>query len=538
MLDSSSRMADMSSAEAGPVGPDLKRGIPVNQITDGGMLAGQVDGEPVLLVRRGAVFYAIGGSCSHYSGTLADGLLVGDTVRCPLHHACFDLRTGEAVHGPAISALPCYDVKRHLELVMVTGLKPPGDAPRQHAALADGRAPTRIVIVGAGAAGTAAAFALRRAGHAGELTLIGDERAAPYDRPNLSKSYLSGSAAEEWLPLQPPAAYDTAGIRLVLGTAVSRIDPADRTVSLEDGRAFPFDALLIATGANPIRPPIPGMDRPRVRTLRSRADSEALIELATTAHQAVVVGAGFLGLEAAASLSARGLSVQVVSPDAVPLAGPLGSELGAYVQRLHEAHGVRLRLRHSVTTIGEQSVQLEDGTELPAELVVVATGVRPSTVLAARTGLALAKGIQVDQYLETSHRGIFAAGDAVSWPDPRTGELTGCGHWSLAMRMGEVAASNMLGAGVPFVEQPFFWSEHYDLRINCTGNTEKWDRIEVLPGLPSDQWEQRFWRDGVLVGVATINRDHESLEAELALERQLASAPARTGPNAIPGPPR
>lgn len=526
----------MSGAEAGPAGPDLKRGIPVDQIADGGMLAGQVDGEPVLLARRGAVFYAIGASCSHYSGTLADGLLVGETVRCPLHHACFDLRTGEAVHGPAISSLPCYQVERHLDLVMVTALKPPGEAAQRHVALPEGKVPKRIVIVGAGAAGTAAAFALRRAGYAGEVTLLGDERAAPYDRPNLSKSYLSGSAAAEWLPLQPPAAYDTADIRLVLGTAVSRVDPADRTVSLEDGRAFPFDALLLATGANPIRPPIPGLDRPHVRTLRSRADSEALIELATSARQAVIVGAGFLGLEAAASLSVRGLTVQVVSPDTVPLAGPLGSDLGAYVQRLHEAHGVNLRLRHSVTTIGEQSVKLEDGTELPADLVVVATGVRPSTALAARSGLALAKGIQVDRYLETSHRGIFAAGDAVSWPDPRTGELTGCGHWSLAMRMGEAAALNMLGAGVPFVEQPFFWSEHYDVRINCTGNTEKWDRIEVLAGLPSDQWEQRFWRDGVQVGVATINRDHESLAAELALERQLASVQARTGPIATSAP--
>lgn len=506
--------------------PDFRLPTPLDRIPEGGMLSGQVDGAPVLLLRRGALCFAVGGTCPHYGAPLSEGLLSGDTLHCPHHHACFDVRTGRPQRGPALTPLPRYRVERHLDTVCVVG-EPLAEVTARPPYIAEGRpAPARIVIVGTGAGGVAAAFALRSAGYAGQLTLIGDESVAPYDRPTLSKGYLAGTASGDWLPLQPDTAYVEREIRLMLGTPVTRIDTATGAVWLADGRTFPFDRLLIAPGAVAVRPELPGLDQSRVITLRRLADVDRLRDLTAAAGHAVVIGAGFLGLEAAASLRARGLAVDVVTPDAVPLQKVLGAELGRRVQRLHEEHGVRMHLGRSVTEIGQREVMLDDRIMLPADLVVVATGVRPDTRLAERAGLALDRGIRVDRYLETSHPGIFAAGDAVRWPDPRSGEYAGCGHWSLAMRMGETAACNMLGALSAFDAVPFFWSEHYDLRINCSGSTDRYDRIEVRGGLPNDQWEQRYWCGDRLVAVATINRDHASLEAELALERQLAPAHA------------
>lgn len=527
----------MSTNDAGAGGADFRLGFPIDRIPEGGMVAGQVDGTPVLLARRGAVIHAVGAACTHYSGPLAEGVLQGDTIHCPLHHACFDLRTGQVTRGPAIAPLPCYQVERRLDQVFVVGAATTAE-PRRAARRGDaGHGPARIVVAGAGAAGTAAAFALRRAGYQGQLTLIGAEPAAPYDRPNLSKSYLTGDAPAEWLPLQPAAAYDAAGIRLLLGTPISRIDPAERSVSLVDGRAFPFDALLLAPGAEPVRPPIPGMDDERVHMLRSLGDSDGLIRAAASAKTAVVVGTGFLGLEIAASLRARGLEVSVAGPDTLPLAKILGNALAERVRQLHLAHGVRFHLGRSVTEIATAGVRLDDGTLLPADLVAVATGVRPRTALAERAGLTLDRGIVVDRYLQTSRPGLFAAGDAVRWPAPVTGEPIGCGHWSLAMRMGEAAALNMLGAHTPFEASPFFWSEHYDLQIRCTGITEFTERIEVVPGLMGSQWEQRHWRGDQVVAVTTVERDHASLVAELELERRYATAPARAAVGRTSGAP-
>ncbi len=516
----------MPDSNAAPRVQDFRQPTPIDRIPEGGMLAGQVDGAPVLLIRRGALFFAVGATCPHYGAPLAEGLLSGDTLHCPHHHACFDVRTGRPQRGPALTSLPRFRVERHLDTVSVTGAAL-AEATSEAPCVAEGRRPPgRIVVVGTGAGGVGAAFALRAAGYQGQLTLIGSETFAPYDRPTLSKGYLAGTASADRLPLQPEEAYTRREIRRILGTAATRIDTAASAVWLADGRAFPFDRLLLAPGAVPVRPPIPGMDQPRVRTLRSRADVDGLREVATTARHAVVIGAGFLGLEAAASLRARDLTVDVVAPDATPLQKVLGPELGRRVQQLHEGHGVRLHLGRAVSAIGDQNVALDDGTALRADVVIVATGVRPDTRLAERTGLALDRGIRVDRYLETSRAGIFAAGDAVRWPDPRSGEYAGCGHWTLAMRMGETAARNMLGALSAFEAVPFFWSEHYDLRINCSGSTDHYDRIQIRAGLPPDQWEQRYFHGDRLVAVATINRDHASLEAELAIERQLAPAHA------------
>jgi apoptosis-inducing factor 3 len=509
-------------------GPDLGRGIPETAVPDGGMLRGLVDGEPVVLLRRGAAWYAVGANCTHYGGELVDGAFAGTTLRCPLHHACFDVRTGAATRAPALAPLASYTVERQAGQVRVTGRR--SGQPAAPAAAAAGA--RNIVIIGAGAAGTAAAITLRREGFTGRIELLTEEAAEPYDRPLLSKEFLAGTASDDWLPIRPRSELDALGIELVQRATAVQLQPGAHAVRLSDGRTLRYDALLLATGAGPIRIPLPGAQQPRVRTLRSLADARTLVERAQQAASVVVIGAGFLGLEIAAALRARDLPVRVVAPEARPLERVLGPELGGWLQRLHEAHGVKFHLGRKPARIDDRMVRLDDGTGLEGDLIVMATGVRPRTALAGRAGLVINRGILVDRMLETSVRGIFAAGDVARWPDPRTGELIGVEHWALAERQGQAAARNMLGQAAPFEDVPFFWSQHYDHRINYVGHASHWDELAIVPGLPDGEWEQRYLLNGAVVAVATMGRDRVSLAAELELERAPVPAGARAS---LPG---
>jgi NADPH-dependent 2,4-dienoyl-CoA reductase/sulfur reductase-like enzyme/nitrite reductase/ring-hydroxylating ferredoxin subunit len=519
----------MGGDQAALGGPDLTRGVALSDLPDGGMLAGHVGEETVLLARRGEEVFAIGATCTHYGGPLAEGLLVEDTVRCPWHHACFSLRTGEALRAPAFDPVPCWRVERRDGRLFVhEKLAPP--ARRTAAAKpVGGAAPERVVIVGGGAAGFATAERLRREGYAGSVTLLSADDAAPYDRPNLSKDYLAGTASEEWIPLRPESFYAENEIDLRLGTTVARIDPSARRVLLAGGGGeLPFDRLLLATGAEPVRPPIPGADEPQVRTLRSLRDSRALIEAAKAARRAVLIGAGFIGLEVAASLRARGLAVQVVAPDRRPLERVLGPELGDLVRKLHEEQGVVFHLGEEVAAIEPSRVRLKDGQCLDAGLVVLGTGVRPRTELAERAGLKVEGGVLVDEYLETSVPGIFAVGDIARWPDPHTGERIRIEHWVVAERQGQTAALNMLGGErrVRFTAAPFFWSRHYDTSIDYVGHAQRWDAIEVEGDIGARDAVVRYRLRGETLAVATVGRELRSLEEEAAMERNGIGAGA------------
>ena len=518
----------MGGEHAASGGPDLSRGVALSDLRDGGMLAGHVGEEAVILVRRGEEIFAVGATCTHYGGPLAEGLLVEDTVRCPWHHACFSLRTGEALRAPAFDPIPCWGVEQRDGRIFVRDkLAPPArrSAPAKPAA---GAVPERIVIIGGGAAGFAAAERLRREGYAGSLTLLSADDAAPYDRPNLSKDYLAGTASEEWIPLRPEGFYAENGIELRLGTTVAAIDPAGRRVVLAGGGELPFDRLLLATGAEPVRPPIPGADGPQVRTLRSLRDSRALISAAGAARRAVLIGAGFIGLEVAASLRARGLEVHVVAPDRRPLERVLGPELGDLVRKLHEEQGVVFHLGEEVAAIEPGRVRLKGGQSLDAGLVVLGTGVRPRTELAERAGLAVDHGVLVDEYLETSVPGIFAAGDIARWPDPHSGERIRIEHWVVAERQGQAAALNMLGGErrARFAAAPFFWSRHYDTSIDYVGHAQQSDAIGVEGDIRARSAVVRYRRDGKVLAVATVGRELRSLEAEAAMERNVIGAGA------------
>ena len=495
--------------------PDLTLGVDESQLTGSGMLLGRVGDEEVLLARDGDEVFAVGAHCTHYHGPLAEGIVVAGEVRCPWHHAAFNLRTGEAARAPALDPLPCWSVERRDGRIFVGARR----AATSRAKAPDA-APRRIVVVGGGAAGLAAAVELRRKNFAGDVVMLSAEASPPIDRPNLSKDYLAGAAPEDWLPLRPENFYADNEIDLRLGVVAVRIDLREKAVVLAEGAAIPFDRLLLATGADPVRLTIPGAELLHVRTLRSLADCQAIIGYAERARRVVVLGASFIGLEVAASLRARGIEVHVAAPEKTPMARVLGEEMGEFVRKLHEEHGVLFHLEDVATAIDETRVTLRSGLTLEADLVVVGVGVRPRLELAERAGLAVDRGVLVDQYLETSAPGVFAAGDIARWPDRHSGEKIRVEHWAVAQRQGQTAARNMLGLREAFDAAPFFWSQHYDTPINYVGHAEAWDAIEIDGDIAARDCLLRYKRNGKTLAVASIFRDAENLRAEADMETQ------------------
>ena len=472
---------------------------------------GHAHGKSVLLVRTGAEIFAVAPHCSHYNGPLAEGLIVGQTVRCPWHHACFDLQTGEAIRAPALSPIACWHVIQDGGVIKV-GQERKHLRPKRQSGLT--ASPERIVIVGGGAAGYAAAEMLRRVGYQRSLVMLSSDAALPYDRPNLSKDYLAGTIPFDYVPLRDESFYQQNGIEIQPGKNVAKVDVGLHEVLLSTGEKVAYDRLLLATGAEPVRLTDSGAERPHVYTLRSLADSNAIIEAARTSNRAVVIGASFIGLEVAASLRARKLEVHVVAPDKRPMERILGPEMGEFIRTLHQQHGVIFHLETDPQAI-DGAVHLENGEAIKADLVVVGIGVRPRLGLAENAGLKLDRGVVVDQYLGTSAPNIFAAGDIARWPDPHSGENIRVEHWVVAERQGQAAAINMLGANGPFTQVPFFWSQHYDVPINYVGYAETWDKIEIDGDVMSKDCLLRFKRNGRVAAVASIFRDLQSLEAEV-----------------------
>src|SRR6266513_1172672 len=502
----------MAEASRDLEGPDFEKGCDIDDVQDGGMLLGHAFGEAILVARQGPQLFAIGATCTHYGGPLAKGLMVDCTVRCPWHHARFDLRTGEAIAAPALNNVACYKIDKRGEQFFVAGKidEKPVRKPKS--------SPASVVIVGAGAAGGAAAEMLRREGYDGPVMLIGADEFLPYDRPNLSKDYLVGNAPEEWIPLRSAEFYLEQKIDTFINTSVTAIDPQKKQVTLSDGRSLGYGALLLATGAEPVRLAISGDDLPHVCYLRTLADSRRIIEKAQNAKRAVVIGASFIGLEVAWSLRERKIEVAVVGKHPQPLEKILGREMANLIRETHEAHGVKFYLARTPVVIQDRHVQLDDGTILDCDLVVVGIGVRPNTALAEKAGIATDNGILINEFLETSVAGIFAAGDIARWPDPRAGRIR-VEHWVVAEREGQTAARNILGARETFKAPPFFWSNHFDLHIRYVGHGSRDDRATVSGDLKAQDASVIFRSGDKLTAVASIGRDRENLEVELALER-------------------
>lgn len=495
-------------------GPDLSDGVALAQLTDGEPFVGHLDGEQVLLYRDGDDVSAIGATCTHYGGPLGDGLVKDGTVRCPWHHACFSLKTGEATGAPALNPVPRWDVEVRDGRVTL-GEKREYDPLDARGRTADAQEP--VVIIGAGAAGSAAAEMLRREGYEGRIIMIDPDEAAPYDRPNLSKDYLAGNAPEEWIPLRPDGFYAEHGIDRIADRAEA-IDAGARTVRLGSGDTVEYGALLLATGGVPRTLRVPGADRSHIHTLRSLADTRTVIDAAESASTAVVVGASFIGMEVAASLRARELDVTVVAPETVPFETTLGAELGEAIRAAHEDNGVVFHLGTTAAEITDEAVVLEDGSELPADLVVIGVGVVADTALAESAGLDTDDGVLVDERLRSSDPRIFVAGDIARFPDPRTGDPVRIEHWVVAQRQGQAAAKNIVGKDEPFRDVPFFWTHQFDVSVAYVGHAPDWDETEV-DGDPRSDAAVRYLRDRRLAALATVGRPRLSLETTARMER-------------------
>lgn len=491
----------MTSNTPEPAGPDFRAGVPLSSLRQGEPLLGHIDGQAALLIRlESDDVHAIGATCTHYSGPLAEGVITGDTIRCPWHHACFSIRTGAATSPPALAPVPTWrTITRDGVVFVLDPLK-------------------SVVIIGAGAAGMVAAETLRNEGFDDGVYLIDPDPDAPYDRPNLSKDYLAGSAPEEWLRLRTSEFYEEKHITRLVKSA-ERIDDKRKAVVLSDGTEINYDALLLATGARPIRLPIPGADMPHVHVLRSFQDCQSLIAAISSKPRVVIAGASFIGLEAAASLRNRGVDVTVVAPEQLPLQRVLGDDIGRLLLGRHEKNGVHFHLGRTLKAIAAKSVTLDNDATINADVVLLGVGVKPDVALASAAGLTIDNGVVVNEFLETNVAGIFAAGDIARFPDPRTGELIRVEHWVVAERQGQAAARNILGAAQPFDSVPFFWTHQYDVTVNYVGHASKWDAAQLDGSAEALDCAVTYRDAGAVRAVATINRDKTSLNAEIVLAR-------------------
>lgn len=480
---------------------------------------------PILLVRVGDQFHAVSAKCPHYGGTLAEGALCGTKVICPLHHAIFDVVSGELEEPPALDALVSYEVRVEGERVLVRVPEEASDRRAVEMVTSDRVAdPRQFVILGAGAAGYTAAQTLREEGFRGQIVMITRDDRAPYDRPNLSKDYLHGHADPEWMPLRGDDFFKEHDIQLLLNREVTRVDARAKIIVFEGGETMDYDELLVATGGAPVRLNIPGSDLKNVCVLRSFADADSIIETAARSRRAVVVGASFIGMEAAYSLRERGLDVTVVAPSAEPFEVTLGREIGAAFRREHERHGVRFKLGSIVYRFegshNVEAVTLDSGESIETDMVVVGVGVRPATHFLEGLDLDQSGGVIVDSRLRVAE-GIYAAGDIANFVDRLTGERVRIEHWRTAQQQGRVAARNMFGRDVAFDGVPFFWTQQFDLTLRYVGHATSWDEIIYQGDVSAHDFLAFYVRGDRVLAVAGMNRDRElaAVEALLKLDR-------------------
>ncbi len=395
-----------------------------------------------------------------------------------------------------------------------------------------------VAIVGGGLAGATAARALRDEGFDGGLVLVGDESEFPYDRPPLSKGYLRGEMTRAALGVNEPAWYERQSIDWRCGLAVVELDPAARVLRLSDGSRVRFDALLLATGAAPRIPDVPGAHLRGVHALRTARDADEIREAAAAASRIAVVGGGWIGAEVAASLRQLGCDVALVVPGQAPLERVLGSHVASVYRELHESHGVDVMAAERAASFEGggrvAAVRMASGRRIPADLVVVGTGVEPRTDLATAAGLPVDGGIVASEYLETGAPGVFAAGDVAAAWHPRLRVRLRLEHWDNAIRQGRTAALNMLGRRTAHDAVPYFYSDQYDLGMEYFGHASGSER-SVLRGVPRDGAFMAFWlRDGAIAAAMHANEWDAADDLRRLVEQSSRVDPALLADEKVP----
>ena len=511
----------------------------VDELDDGDMKQVSVGDMEVLLTKLDGTFYATGAYCSHYGAPLADGVLEEGTgcVVCPWHHAVFDVTEGDLVEAPARDDLSAFEVTVEGDDVIVE--VPEGATPVRPPELKGrGSDERHFVIVGGGAAGSTAAETLRREGFGGRITMITADAYMPYDRPNLSKAFLSGEGDEEWLPLRDEAFYDEADIDVMANRRVVGIQEGDHSLQLDGGDVIDYDQLLLATGGEPRELDIPGVELDGVHLLRSRTDAETIVgEIDDEVRRAVVIGSSFIGMEVAASLTARDIETTVVSIESEPFEGIFGPQIGRTFRELHEENDVYFELETGIERFeGDGRVKssvLDDGTALDTDLVVIGIGVSPATSFASTLETSEDGGIVVDAGLQAADD-IYAAGDIARFPDPRTFRKVRIEHWRLAQQHGEVAARNMLGKDVSYDEVPFFWTRQFGRSFKYVGHADQWEDV-IIDGDLDERDFVAYYVDGedVLAAAGTRGDDLTYIHA-LMRHDEMPNADEITGGFELP----
>ncbi len=504
-------------------GPDLAAGVATSELAEGKLVAGSFRGTPVLLTRHQGKLCALSATCTHLGAPLAEGMLVDGRVHCPWHHARFSLETGEAVAAPAFAPLKRFGTYVRDGRVFLN------DSPGPKTAAPNAPSSRAVVIIGAGAGGYACAELLARSRFGGTVTLIGEDPDPPYDRTFCSKQYLIGmkSRQESQLDLSAISAQIQAdGFALRFDCKALSIDANTRSVLLDTGERIDYDTLVLATGAEPKVPQLPGLDRPNVHVLRTLRDADALIEVAQQAKTVAIIGASFIGLEAAASLRQRALEVHVIAPDHIPLEKLLGAEVGSMIRQVHEEKGIHFRLGREVKSFDGKHLTLDDGSTIAADFVVLGVGVEPRTQLAQTAGLKCASaeeggGIEVNEHLETSNPGIYAIGDVARYPDPHSGEMIRVEHWVHAQRQGQHVARVLMGEATRYSDVPFFWSAHFDTGLRYLGHVSSVGTAKTEGSIPGRDFTLYYSGKKQEKAVATCNRDAAALRIEASWDREL-----------------
>jgi len=464
----------------------------------------EIGDEKIMLVRDGDAVRAYSALCPHAGGPLDEGAVCDGRIVCPWHKGSFRLSDGGLLEPPALDGLARYPVEVDGDDVLVSPEKivaprssPPAD-------------PRVMLIAGAGAAGAAAASALREFGFGGRIVLVGREPGPPFDRTSLSKFVVAGQMPpEETPPLLPDTFYADQRVERI-EAELSRLDVTRREATLADGRALGFDAALIATGGVPRALDLPGADLAGVHMLRTRQDAAAILSDVRRGAPAVILGSSFIGLEVASCLREQEMAVSVVAPEEVPFARQFGERIGRSFRTLHEAHGVRFHLGTEAARLDgtgriERAV-LKDGSVLPAHLVVIGVGVRPTTEFVEGVEREKDGGLPVDAAMRVADK-VYAAGDIAAFPLPPGGPRIRVEHWRVAQQQARVAARNMLGDNAAYEGVPFFWTYHYEKTFEYLGHAKTWDDVVIEGDLDRQDFVALLVRDGIIGAVVACGRD-------------------------------
>lgn len=503
----------------------------VDDLGDGEMKIVDVgEDHRILLTRENGEYKAVGAICPHYGAELIDGVLCDGHVTCPWHHAAFRTAEGDLLEPPSLDALPEFPI--HVEGSDLYLYLPEKFRKKRIPSMVDAdpsKDDRTFVILGAGAAGYMAAQTLREEGFQGRIVLVSREDHLPYDRTNLSKGFLSGEVERKWLSLRKEDFFKDHHIEFLPGRYVVKVSTTGKMVEFLDGSTLPYDKLLLATGSEPRKIEVEGAQLRNIFTLRSLDDGDAIINAIYHAKRVLVVGASFIGLEAAAHLRERKIEVTIVAPEAVPFEKIFGSDIGYLFLRKHEETGVVFQLGRKVERFeGKGTVHaaiLDDGTRVECDLVVVGAGVMPATRYLEDITHEPDGGIRVDETMKAADD-VFAAGDLAAFPLWPGGEHVRIEHWRTALQQGRTAASSMMGRTTPVRTIPFFWTRQAGLNLRYVGHAKSWEETHTLGDVASEQFIVLYAHGGKVLAAAGNGRDRDMTAIE-ELMRKDAMPPLK-----------